>query len=85
MVIRKVLAHTGPFTNKDKEHKGSSYNVLIEWENGDITEEPLNWMIKENAMPIAQYVKEKDLLDTPGWKLFGRWARHQAQDVCANP
>ena len=34
---RKVLAHTGPFTNKDKEHKGSSYNVLIEWENDDVT------------------------------------------------
>jgi hypothetical protein len=28
---RKVLAHIGPFTNKDKEHKGCSYNVLIEY------------------------------------------------------
>ena len=65
---RKVLAHTGPFTNKDKEYKGSSYNVLIEWENGDVTEEPLNWMIKENAIPIAQYAKENNLLNTPGWK-----------------
>ena len=74
---RKILAHTGPFTNKDKEHKGSSYNVLIEWENGDITEEPLNWMIKENAIPIAQYAKENNLLNTPGWKSLKKIARRE--------
>ena len=74
---RKILAHSGPFTNKDKEHKGSSYNVLIEWENGDVTEEPLNWMIKENAIPIAQYAKENNLLNTPGWKSLKKIAKRE--------
>ena len=40
---------------------------MVEWENGDISEEPLNWMIKENPIPVAQYAIESDMLDTPGW------------------
>ena len=50
---RKILSHAGPFTSKDPQHRGSSYNLMVEWENGDISEEPLNWMIKENPIQLS--------------------------------
>ena len=74
---RKILSHSGPFSNKDKEWKGSSYNVLVEWENGDITEMQHGWMIKENEIPMTHYAIENNLLDTPGWKILKRVARRE--------
>lgn len=62
------LGHTGIFTNKDREHQDSRYNVLIEWENIDVTEMGLQWMINENKIPMAQYARDRDLLDTHGPK-----------------
>ena len=52
---RKILSHAGLFTSKDPQHRGSSFNSMVEWENGNISEEPLNWMIKEYPIPVAQY------------------------------
>ena len=50
---------------------------MVEWENGDISEEPLNWMIKENPIPVAQYAIESDMLDTPGGKQLKRLAKRE--------
>ena len=74
---RKILSHASPFTKQDPQHQGSSYNLMVEWENGDISEEPLNWMIKENPIPVAQYAIEADMLDTPGWKQLKRLAKRE--------
>ena len=32
-----IKDHRGPYTSSDPEYLGSSYNLLIEWETGDIT------------------------------------------------
>jgi hypothetical protein len=42
-------------------------NVLIEWENGEITNEPLKVIAADNC---AIYAHENNLLDKPGWKRF---------------
>ena len=33
---------TEPYTSTDAEYLGSSYNLLIKWETGEMTWEPLN-------------------------------------------
>jgi CDGSH-type Zn-finger protein len=49
-------------------HKGSLYNVLVHWEDGSKTFEPLSVMVKEDPITCAKYTKGSDPLDKPGWK-----------------
>ena len=39
---KRILGHQGPLTADDEGYNGSSYNVQVEWENGEITYEPLS-------------------------------------------
>ena len=68
----RIKAHKGPFKPSDPEYKGSKWNLLMEWENGEETWEPLFTAKKDgigdqNAVEVALYAKENDLLNTPGW------------------
>jgi hypothetical protein len=40
--FKHIFGHEGPFRASDPEYKGSRYNILIDWENGETTSEPLN-------------------------------------------
>ena len=40
--FRDIVAHQGPLESTDPNHKGSKYNVMVEWESGEVTYEPLN-------------------------------------------
>ena len=70
-----IKDHKGPYTSSDPEYNGSSYNLLIEWETGEQTWEPLNNIIASDPYTCAVYAKEHNLLNTPGWKLLKRYAR----------
>jgi uncharacterized protein YfaT (DUF1175 family) len=34
--FKKIISHSGPLTPKDHDWKGLKYNVVIEWQNGEI-------------------------------------------------
>ena len=70
-----IKDHKGPYTSSDPEYNGSSYNLLIEWETGEQTWEPLSNIIASDPYTCAVYAKEHDLLNTPGWELLKRHAR----------
>ena len=70
-----IKDHKGPYTSSDPEYNGSSYNLLIEWETGEQTWEPLSNIIASDPYTCAVYAKEHDLLNTPGWNLLKRHAR----------
>ena len=70
-----IKDHKGPYTSSDPEYNGSSYNLLIEWEPGEQTWEPLSNIIASDPYTCAAYAKEHNLLNTPGWKLLKRHAR----------
>jgi len=40
--FKRIISHHGPFKPGDPHHKGSSWNVRLEWEDGSITDEPLD-------------------------------------------
>ena len=42
---RHITAHQGPLSPKHPDYRGSAFNVMIEWENGEITSEPMNVML----------------------------------------
>jgi hypothetical protein len=48
----------------------SRYNVLVEWENGEITSEPLNIFGKDDPVTCAVYACEHGLFEEEGWKRF---------------
>ena len=67
--FRDIVAHQGPLESTDPSHKGSKYNVVVDWESGEVTYEPLTLISKE------VYAKKHDLLDTTGWKHLKRYAK----------
>jgi hypothetical protein len=63
-----IVSHEGPFRASDPEYKGSRYNILVEWENGEITSEPLNIFGKDDPVTCTVYAHEHGLLEEEGWK-----------------
>ena len=64
--FREIIGHKRvPSTNK--EYKGSMYNVLVLWEGGTQTWEPLGQIIKDDPVTVALYAKKHGLLGTTGW------------------
>ena len=73
--FRDIVAHHGPLESTDPDHKGSKYNVMVEWESGEVTYEPLTLSSKDDPITCAVYAKKHDLLDTTGWKHLKRYAK----------
>ena len=48
--------------------------MTIEWENGEITHEPLDAFAADDPLACAIYARNNNLLDTPDWKRFERIA-----------
>ena len=46
--FKSIKDHRGPYTSTDPEYFGSSYNLLIEWETGEMTWEPLSNIIADD-------------------------------------
>ena len=73
--FRDIVAHQGPHESIDPDQKGSKYNVMVEWESGEVTYEPLTLISKEDPINCAVYAKKHDLLDTTGWNHPKRYAK----------
>ena len=75
--FKSISDHKGPLSKADQDYKGSLYNVLVNWETGESTYEPLDLIASEDPVTCAIYAKDKNLLNEPGWKRFKRIARRQ--------
>jgi hypothetical protein len=75
--FKRITGHEGPLIQSHQNYKGSSYNVMIEWENGEITAEPLSAIAKDDPVTCAIYAKDAGLLEVEGWKRFKALARRQ--------
>ena len=73
-IYKDIIGHEGPLTPKDPNYKGCIYNVLVQWEDGSETYEPLTIIKKDDPVTCAKYAKEYGLLDKPGWKSLKRIA-----------
>ena len=65
---KAIIGHQGPLVPTDKDYNGSNYNVQVEWENGEVTFEPLSIIAADDPVSCAIYACDHELLDTPGWK-----------------
>jgi hypothetical protein len=77
--FKAINEHQGPINPTNPRYKGSSYNVLVHWEDGSETFEPLSVMAKADPLTCALFAKDNDLLDTPGWKSLKHIANREVK------
>ena len=75
--FRRITSHQGPLSRNDKDYKGSKYNVLVEWETGEVTAEPLDVIAADDPVTCALYAKGAGLLEEPGWRRFKSLAKRE--------
>jgi hypothetical protein len=75
--FRRITAHEGPLNSNHPSWKGSTYNVMLEWEDDSITTKPLDIIAADNTVTCAIYAREQDLRSIPGWKRFRTIAKQQ--------
>lgn len=75
--FKSISAHQGPLSPSHPAYNGSKYNVLVNWETGESTFEPLATIAADDPITCAIYAKENDLLELDGWRQFKRIARRQ--------
>ena len=78
----QIIGHQGPLKPSDPEYQGSQFNICIEWENGEITNEPLGIIAADDPTTCAMYAQENDLLEEPGWRQFRCLAMREKQLLC---
>jgi len=54
---------------------------MIEWENGEVTSEPLSIVAADDPVTCAIYARENDLLDLDGWKWFKGIAKRNKKSL----
>ena len=77
-----ITAHEGTLKPTDDNCKGSSYNIMVEWEDGSCSAEPLHIIGADDPVSCAVYAKENNLLNTDGWKHFKQLANRKHKLEC---
>ena len=72
---RALIGHQGPLKSTDPNWKGCKFSVLVDWETGEKTYEPLSVLAADDPITCATYAKENDLLHIDGWKRFRNRAK----------
>jgi hypothetical protein len=80
--FKRIAGHEGPLTKNHPVWKGSIYNVRVEWESGEITDELMTTIAADDPVTCAIYAKDNNLLDVPGWERFKSIARRQQHMFC---
>ena len=75
--FKDIVAHEGPLKPTDESYKGSQYNVLVVWEDGSRTYEPLHIIGADCPVICAEYAQRNGLLDSPGWRRFRGIAKNK--------
>ena len=75
--FKSISAHQGPLSQSHPAYNGSRYNVLVNWETGESTFEPLATIAADDPVTCAVYAKENGLLEEDDWKKFNKLARRQ--------
>ena len=70
--FRRITAHEGLINQGHPSYKGSRYNLMIEWETGEIASEPLKIVAADGPVICAIYGKNKNFLEKEGRKKWNQ-------------
>ena len=71
-----IVDHQGLLKSHNPKYHGSSYNVLVAWDDSMQMWELLNVIAKQDPVTLARYAHDHDLLNKPGWKFLWQTAKH---------
>ena len=75
--FRAITDHHGPLKKDYPNCNGSLYNAMVEWETGEVTEEPLSIIANDDPVACAAYAKGHNLLHLPESNKLKHIAKHQ--------
>ena len=64
--LQRIIAHEGPLQTTHPDYKRAKYNVIIEWETGEITAESFSIISSNDPVKCAIYAKQTNLLEFEG-------------------
>ena len=79
--FKSISAYQGPLLPSDPAYNGSRYNVLVNWETGESTFEPLSTIAADDPVTCAIYAKDNGLLEEDGWRQLKKLAHHQKKVI----
>ena len=56
--FKRITAHEGPLERNSPSYQGSKYNVMVEWENGEVMSESLSIIAIDAPAICVQYMQE---------------------------
>lgn len=68
--FKEIIGHEGPLPASHKNYRGSAWNLTIQWDTGEKTQEPLTTIATDDPVACAIYAEKHGLLNTEGWKRF---------------
>jgi hypothetical protein len=68
--FHQLVGHQGQLLHSDPNYNGSTFNVLMEWENGEIMAEPSIISHSSRRSRVRCMQRNPTLFDTEGWKHF---------------
>ena len=69
-MFKETEWHEGPLSRTRPNCKGSPFNPVVAWENGEISTEPLAIIEADDPVSCAIYARNQNLFDHSGWKRF---------------
>jgi hypothetical protein len=82
LTFKSILAHQGLLSVRNPQYKGSAWNILVEWDVGNPTWEPLNLIAKCDPVLVAMYGEANGLLNKKGWKYLKKHAKNMRKVYC---
>ena len=79
--LRALIGHQGPPKAPDPNLKRCKYNVLVEWETGEKTHEPLPVLAADDPVTCASHTKGNGISHLDGWKRFKNLAMRDKADL----
>jgi hypothetical protein len=80
-----TTGHQCPLLQNDKDYNGSPYNVMIEWENGEIAMELLSVIVKDDPITYALCACSNNFLELEGWQQLKSNCHHSISASLAQP
>jgi hypothetical protein len=72
-----ISSHQGPLSYKDNNYKGSRYNMLVEWDDEDVTWKSIVIIRADDPITVAKYVNESGLINNHGFNKYKKFINKQ--------
>ena len=79
--LRALIGHQGPFKATYSNWQGWKDNVLVKWETGEKTYEPLSVLAADDPVTCASYAKGNGLSHIDGWDRYKNLAKRGKHDL----